>query len=59
MKNAEQQTYCCAMCGGTFHFDKAHDEAAAAEFKKNFPNVPKDMPIIVVCDSCYQKVRPQ
>lgn len=55
---AERRTYRCAMCGGTFRFDKFHDETAVAEFKKNFPNVPVDEKVAIVCDSCYQKVRP-
>jgi hypothetical protein len=55
----EQRHYICAVCKRHFSYDIKHDEVAKAEFERNFPNHPKDAPIEIVCDSCYQKVRPQ
>jgi hypothetical protein len=50
-------TFVCAMCGGTFEKDWSDDEAEV-ELKENFgENFSKD-DCYIVCNDCYNKVKP-
>ena len=45
------------MCGG--EFTKARpDEEALAEMTKSFGELPEGEVLSIVCDDCYQKIRP-
>lgn len=51
-------TYTCAMCHGTFNSGRSED-AAEAEYAAVFPNESASQePRDVVCDDCWQKIRP-
>jgi hypothetical protein len=46
--------FTCAKCGGTFTKGRS-DEQAAAEHRKNMPEVPTDEPTALLCDPCYRQ----
>lgn len=50
------ENFTCAMCGGEFVKGRS-DEEALAEMTESFGDLP-DEPLSIVCDDCYQKIRP-
>jgi len=48
-------TYTCVMCRETFE-KSISDEEAMAEYRHDFPDLPKDEPKEIVCDDCYRVV---
>ena len=46
--------FTCAKCGNTFTKGWT-DAEAAAEHRRNMPEVPTDEPTAVLCDPCYRR----
>jgi hypothetical protein len=51
------EEFTCGMCGGTFTKGRS-DEEAVAEMVDSFGELPGDEALSIVCDECYQKIRP-
>jgi hypothetical protein len=51
------RTYTCAVCKGTFQSGWTEEEAKA-ECIKDFGALPPEEHRAVLCEDCYQKVRP-
>lgn len=50
-------TKTCAICKTTINVNDKNDEDALRELKTNFGDVGQEH-CVVVCDVCYEKVRP-
>ena len=61
MQEIPPNHFCCEMCGGVFEKEDGGDERARAEFEENkkkyFGEVP-ETDTSIICDDCYQKIRP-
>ena len=55
---ADQLTFTCEMCGGTFA-EGWTDEEALAEAKKHFGKSVIKEEMATVCDDCYRRVNPE
>jgi hypothetical protein len=51
-------TFTCALCGGIFRKGQT-DEAAMAECRYLFDDMPPDEPLALVCDDCFRQVYPE
>ena len=50
--------FTCALCRGTFEKTRS-DEEASTECKDIFGVTPDTEPCAIVCDDCFEKIRPR